>query len=408
MKKLLSTVLAVIIMLSAVAIMPSAVSAATKTNKTFYPVSRSICSNSYGYVTVDRTNLILIKNSDSYLNSIVNFIKITPDKGYNSTENTSFFMRGKTVIYNDGKTTYSVGLDGKNRKKLTKNIENKLIGGYGSDAIVYENISKKINVYKASPAGKMTKLVKFSDKGGKLDLFGSKVYYTPYNKGKIHVYNLKTNKTTAVSRIDSLTYGKKKMYYIDKNNKLIRVDLNGKKKTVAKNVYNILDVNNGSTVLYSKLDKSQNVTYYRQTGDKKEKKVCTFQKLAKKVVSVFNEHRYGHCNYKIKIDDLRANNVIAKITSKEIAFIVGTDVYHTKMIFSTGLNGGNMRVRECGECYETDDIYCNYYNYEVAVGDIMACRTYVGSDAEVFYTGSKFFDLGEYVENLNFPKVFLK
>lgn len=400
MKKLLLTALAVIIMLSAVIIMPNAVSAATKTNKTFYPVSHTLCGNSYGYVTLNSNSLMLVQKSKDYKKSNVSYIEINGECRY--VEALTFFMRGKTVIYNDGACTYSINLDGTNRKELTKQKKfstSYLLGGYGSDIIVYGYAYPDTSIYKVNTAGKMTKLIKVSNKYGQFNMFGSKIYCSPYKdeKGKTKVYNLKTNKTTTVSRINSLTYGKKNMYYINKNNNLIRVDLNDKKKTVAKNVHNILDANNGSTVIYSKLNKSKNEVYYKQSGEKKGKKISTREELAKKVVSAFNKHEKHFCKKKIKTSLIRGYDVNAKIVGKRIAFSVYTCEYHTPIILSLNINGGTFRLEKSTECkggnYEDDDYYdpdftiCVYHycNLE-SVGNTLAVRFF---DEYSFY-GVKF------------------
>ncbi|MCH5202964.1 MAG: hypothetical protein J1F17_07130, partial [Oscillospiraceae bacterium] len=379
------TVLAMIIMLSSVAIMPSAVSAAAKTkkvNKTFYPVSHTLCGNSYGYVTLNNNSLMLVQKTKGYIKNKVSYIEI---KGQDSdAEYLTFFMRGKTVIYNDGACTYSINLDGTNRKNLTKQKKfstSYLLGGYGSDIIVYGYGFPKTNIYKVNSSGKMTSLINASKKNGEFNMFGSKIYCTPDHKGKTEVYDLKTNKTKTISRINSPTYGKKNMYYINKNNNLIRVDLNNKKKTVAKNVHNILDVNNGSTVVYSKLDKSNNEVYYRQTGDKKVKKIGTFKKLVQRAVEAFNyeeKNYYYHCGAEAKESSVSKAGIKAKIAGKIVAFSVIVDRYHTPIILSVSINGGEFYVEKSTECYgyyDDEPCYYEYCNFEY-IGNTLAFRSY--------------------------------
>lgn len=388
MKKTLSIILVLIMLLTTIAILPSAVSAKTKTAKTFYPASTSICGNSNGYVTLDQNNLLLVKGTDGYIDKTITKIKAhNPNDKLNDrgTESVTFFMRGKTVVYNDGKTTYSVGLDGKNRKKLTGNKTTNLLGGYGKDVIVTEPVSKKVTIYKVDVKGKMTKLTTVANNYSQLAMFGNKIHLTP-NKGKTTVYNLNTDKTSKVRRF-TFTCGSKNMYYLNGKN-LVRVDLTGNKKTIAKNVYKILDANNGATVMYSKLDKSKKVVYYKKSGDKAEKQISTFDKLTKKAVTVFNQNEEKYCQQKATVSAVKSKDINATIVGNKVAFTVNILPYdHTPMILSMSINGGKIAVQKNEECRSLNDLRSKYYTNFESVGNTMAYRYY--DSREDIYCGVK-------------------
>lgn len=387
MKKTLSIILALMMLLTTIAVLPT-VSAKTKTPKTFYPASTSICGNSNGYVTLDQNNLLLVKGNNGYINKTITKIKAhNPNDKLNDsgTESVTFFMRGKTVVYNDGKVTYTVGIDGKNRKKLTGNKTTNLLGGYGKDVIVTEPVSKKVNIYKVDVSGKMTKLMTVANNYSQLAMFGNKIYFTP-NKGKTTVYNLNTGKTTKVKRFTFIC-GNKNMYYLNGKN-LVRVDLTGNKKTIAKNVYKILDTNNGSTVMYSKLDKSKKESYYKKSGDKTEKQISTFDKLAKKAMTVFNQNEEKYCHQKATASAVKSKDITATIVGNKVAFTVNILPYdHTPMILSMSINGGKIAVLKNEACRSLNDLRSEYYTNFESVGNTMAYRYY--DSREDIYCGVK-------------------
>ena len=150
MKKLISILLTIVTLLSALAVMPTAGAETSSSEKTTYIPKNLAYSNKYGTVYVDGKNKLV---AESAKGEKVTLVKLKPS---GQTPEFRFYMRGKKVVYYDLDTEelYSVGIDGKNNKKLGTKIY-ELLGGYGEDVIVY--IFGK-GIYKISPDGKRTKL----------------------------------------------------------------------------------------------------------------------------------------------------------------------------------------------------------------------------------------------------------
>ncbi|MGN0475919.1 MAG: hypothetical protein ACI4HM_01120, partial [Ruminococcus sp.] len=311
MKKLISLLLTVVTLLSTLAVMPSA-GAVTKTSaKTTYIPSRSIYSNKYGMVYINGRALVAKNTKGKKVTLFETNTSYAPSL--------RFYMRGKKVIYYNTNTEelYSVQIDGKNKKKIGDNVES-FLGGYGEDVIAHKNGKY---IYKISPNGKKTNLFSSKRDVSRMFIFGGKVYvnywkeysnlYTPR---KFNIYDLKTKKISSIGMVkpDYIKHsvGKNSMYYINSKKNLVKMDLQGRKTTIATNVSDINAVNDGDTVVYSKSitnnGKQEDVMLYSKKTGKKTVELCKKSDIKKKAKSVVgnwlkNEHYYneyvGQCKY---------------------------------------------------------------------------------------------------------------
>ncbi len=350
MKKILSLMLSLTIILSAMVIVSTTsevntVSAKSK-NKTTYPASSLIYDNSYGTVYRNRNKLFFKSNSGK---------PVVLDKLCDSDEIYAnyyfFYLKGKTVYYEKygDSFIYSISITGKNKKKIAKNAE-MILGGYGSDIVTYKN--RKL--YKINTNGKKTKLIKipkhnpFKFKNNDIFLSNGKAYaQRDDNKNKWYVYDIAKKKLGTIIAGDKMYHGKNNIYYEYKN-RLINIDLSGKRKVIAGNISRVLCCNNGSTVVYTKKDRKGMEVLYRKTGKKAARKLCTYSDIEKatkasidKAYSVLDEKDSG-------VVDIGAvvcgNYICIKVT--HYAYEECSD-----MILSVYKNGGKLK------CFI--DSYCN-------------------------------------------------
>lgn len=87
----------------------------------------------------------------------------------------------------------------------------------------------------------------YSDNLTNINVFNGKIYYQ--NKA----YNLANGKKTTFTAKE-IYVTKNYMYYINKNNNLKSLDKKDVRRIVTKNVYKYYNSNNGSSVIYSKLN----------------------------------------------------------------------------------------------------------------------------------------------------------
>ena len=284
MKKLISILLTVVTLLSALAVMPSAGAETSSSEKTTYIPKDLAYSNKFGTVYVDGKDLVAESAKGK---------KVTLAKRTSKSSSFTFYMRGKKVIYHDSysQELYSVGIDGKNKKKLGTKID-ELLGGYGDDVIVYINEG---GIYKINPKGKKTKIFETEDDAYKFKFFGGKIYIGCLFSADI-MYDLKTKKTSTVTMYDYII-GQNHMYYMNRKNFLVQVDKYGVKKAVGSNVECIYAVNNGATVVYSKslvIGDKEYETFYRKTKGLKTVELCNEKDIIKKSKSILsNSKKYN-------------------------------------------------------------------------------------------------------------------
>ncbi len=154
----------------------------------------------------------------------------------------------------------SSSLDGKKQKVLFASdteLDDKfeLIGGYGEN-VIYRH---KNQVYKWNN-GKTTKLFKTSND---VEIFNGRLY----DGKKVYTAGGKALKSFVYK---SVVKTKKYLYYINKNGNLKRLDKQGNNKTVDSKgkIGKIYLANDGQTVIYSK-GTGDKETFYRRTGLKK-------------------------------------------------------------------------------------------------------------------------------------------
>ncbi len=284
MKKLLSILLTVIILLSSLIVMPANAStaqksAAKKPYETTYDSTYTMFGNSYG--TVYRTNNRLVFRSK-------NNKEVTLFKFFNKVDECAswdsiyFYMRGKTVCYTDRKgNLYYISINGKNRRKIASKIGT-LLGGYG-----YYNIAiKGKTIYKIGTNGKKIKLKTLPSNVYNVGSLFAKKLYCPYKKGsKYYVYNLKTGKSSTFKY--DFCMGKKNLYYLKKFD-LMRMDSNGKVEKLETGVHKIYTCNDGSTVVYSKINRYNEEIFFRKTANNKAKRLCTLSDI-KKVLKTLDD-----------------------------------------------------------------------------------------------------------------------
>ena len=282
MKKLISILLTIVTLLSALVVMPSAGAETSSSEKTTYIPQDLAYSNKYGTVYEDDKGLV----AESAKGKKVTLVKV---KSSGEPPEFGFYMRGKKVIYYEmvSEELYSVGIDGKNKKKLGTKI-NEFLGGYGDDVIV--DIYKD-GIYKIDPKGNKTKILD-NDIMKDIYLFGGKLYIRTIATEHI-VYDLNTKKTSTV-KMRRVVIGQNHMYYMNSEKDLIQVDKNGVKKAVARNVGHICAVNNGATVVYSKpliIRDKKYKTFYRKTNGLKTVKLGRAKDIRKKAESIVSNSK---------------------------------------------------------------------------------------------------------------------
>ncbi len=284
MKKLLSILLTVIILSASLFVMPANAttaqkSAAKKSYETTYNSTCTMFGNSYG--TVYRTNQRLVFRSKN--NKEVTILKFSEESNECAYwDSIYFYMRGKTVCYTDRKgNLYYISINGKNRRKIASNI-GMLLGGYS-----YYNIAiKGKTIYKIGTNGKKIKLKTLPSYVYNTGSLFAKKLYCPYKKGSKHyVYNLKTGKSSTFKY--DFCKGKLNLYYLKKFD-LMRMDSNGKVKKIETGVHKIYTCNDGSTVVYSKINRYGEEIFFRKTADNKAKKLCTLSDI-KKALKTLND-----------------------------------------------------------------------------------------------------------------------
>ncbi len=284
MKKLLSSVLAIIMMLLAFAIFPATADAAVnKPKETTYIASQNVYQNSYGKVYVYRNKLI------SETAQGKRTVLATPSDKSSFSTAYSFYMRGKTVIYKAYDPELypefpicSINIDGTNKTEIVTTSAD-LLGGYGNTILLRGG--------KAVVNNKITKLYNFNY-GYYETLFSGNIYYANrvYNldTGKISVFE-KRNSTIGIRGTDrkskSPVVTNKYMYYLNKSNSLVRMDTNGNQSMLAKNVDEILSGNSFKNVVYTKKNSKGIKTIYRQDSNKRNYTLASFNDI-KKMVNV--------------------------------------------------------------------------------------------------------------------------
>lgn len=283
MKKLISILLTIVTLLSALAVMPSAGAETSSSEKTTYIPQDLAYSNKYGTVYEDDKGLV----AESAKGKKVTLVKA---KSSGEPPEFGFYMRGKKVIYYEmvSEELYSVGIDGKNKKKLGTKI-NEFLGGYGDDVIVYIDDG----IYKIDPKGKKSKIFGTEDDAYKFKFFGGKIYIGCLFSSDI-MYDLKTKKSSTAEMYSEFYIGRNHMYYKNSKKNLIQVDKNGVKKAVARNIGYIYAVNNGATVVYSKplvIGDKKYKTFYRKTNGLKTVKLCRAKDIRKKAESIVSNSK---------------------------------------------------------------------------------------------------------------------
>ncbi|MDY4813313.1 MAG: hypothetical protein SO152_05640 [Ruminococcus sp.] len=314
MKKLISILLTIVTLLSALAVMPTAGAETSSSKKTTYIPERLVYSNKYGTTYFIGKSLVA-KSANGEKVTLLKY------KKSDVSPNINFYMRGKKVVYYDLDTEelYSIGIDGKNKKKLGTQI-NAFLGGYGDDVIAY--IYDK-GIYKINSDGKKIKLFGSKKDVNIVYLFGGKVYVNYWSRNwdnskprKFTVYDLKTKKTSTVKMYDYVI-GRNHMYYKNSKNFLVQVDKNGVKQAVGSNVEYIDAVNNGATIVYSKLlnagKNDDDRMFYRKTKGLKTVELCKQSDIYEKVKSIVkNSKKYDMdtiSDYCIRHDTIGKNNV---------------------------------------------------------------------------------------------------
>ena len=343
MKKLLSILLSALILSTAFVIVPSTF--AKSKNSATYNASSTIYGNPYSTV-YRKGNKILSKVG----NKEVTLVNIS------SEIYADFYVKGKTVFYTtvESKNLYRVSTNGKNKKKIANNIGN-LISGYNNYTIAQKG--KVINKIDAN--GKINKVTTLPTNVSYVSaLLGDKLYCSYKSQNKYYIFNLKTNKSTTLQG-KNLVSGMTNAYYINNNN-LNKIDINGKVKTISKNIYKVYNCNNGATVVFSKKDKSGNEIFYRKTANKKANKLCTTTDIEKKLKSVIKKP-FDSKNILNNVQDV-------VITKSNVCFVVSHNQYEdfTHMLLKININGGKLSILDKNTGKRISAI--NFANSTVAYG----------------------------------------
>ncbi|MGN0460274.1 MAG: hypothetical protein ACI4HL_05115 [Ruminococcus sp.] len=372
MKKLISILLAIVTLLSALAVIPTAGAVTNSNAKTTCIPSRSVYSNSYGTVYLTGKRLVAESSKGKKVTLLKSKTSFTP--------NIELYMRGTKVVYYDLDTEelYSIGIDGKNKKKLGTNID-EFLGGYGNDVIVY--IYDK-GIYKINSDGKKIKLFGSKKYVNIAYLFGGKVYVNYWAKNwdysmprKFTVYDLKTKKTSTVKMYD-FAIGRNHMYYKNSKNFLVQMDKNGVKKAVGSNVEYIYSVNNGATVVYSKLlnagKNNSDEMLYRKTKGLKTVELCKYSDIIEKVKSIVKTSK------KYDMDTISEYDITGYNTISRNNIYFAVSVGNEEETFETMIIPVNLTTGKIGNAVTTvngyirDLVYDNgyiYYKTEIGVID---------------------------------------
>lgn len=343
MKKILSVVLSILILSTSIITIPSIF--AKSKNSATYKASSTIYGNPYSTV-YRKGNKILSKVG----NKEVTLVNISSETYAN------FYVKGKTVFYttDESKNLYCVSTNGKNKKKIANNIGN-LISGYNNYTIAQKG--KVIN--KIDAHGKINKVTTLPTNVSYVSaLLGDKLYCSYKSQNKYYIFNLKTNKSTTFKG-KNLVSGMTNAYYINNNN-LNKIDINGKVKTISKNIYKVYNCNNGATVVFSKKDKSGNEIFYRKTANKKANKLCTTTDIEKKLKSVIKKP-FDSKNILNNVQDV-------VITKSNVCFVVSHNKYEdsTDMLLKININGGKLSILDKNNGKRISAI--NFANSTVAYG----------------------------------------
>lgn len=343
MKKILSVVLSILILSTSIITIPSIF--AKSKNSATYKASSTIYGNPYSTV-YRKGNKILSKVG----NKEVTLVNIS------SETYADFYVKGKTVFYttDESKNLYCVSTIGKNKKKIANNIGN-LISGYNNYTIARKG--KVINKIDAN--GKINKVTTLPTNVSYVSaLLGDKLYCSYKSQNKYYIFNLKTNKSTTFKG-KNLVSGMTNAYYINNNN-LNKIDINGKVKTISKNIYKVYNCNNGATVVFSKKDKSGNEIFYRKTANKKANKLCTTTDIEKKLKSVIKKP-FDSKNILNNVQDV-------VITKSNVCFVVSHNQYEdfTHMLLKININGGKLSILDKNNGKRISAI--NFANSTVAYG----------------------------------------
>lgn len=343
MKKVLSVVLSILILSTSIITIPSIF--AKSKNSATYKASSTIYGNPYSTV-YRKGNKILSKVG----NKEVTLVNIS------SETYADFYVKGKTVFYttDESKNLYCVSTNGKNKKKIANNIGN-LISGYNNYTIAQKG--KVIN--KIDAHGKINKVTTLPTNVSYVSaLLGDKLYCSYKSQNKYYIFNLKTNKSTTLQG-KNLVSGMTNAYYINNNN-LNKIDINGKVKTISKNIYKVYNCNNGATVVFSKKDKSGNEIFYRKTANKKANKLCTTTDIEKKLKSVIKKP-FDSKNILNNVQDV-------VITKSNVCFVVSHNQYEdiTHMLLKININGGKLSILDKNNGKRISAI--NFANSTVAYG----------------------------------------
>ena len=326
MKKLLSILLSALILSTAFVIVPSTFATS---NKTTYKASSTIYGNPYSTV-YRKGNKILSKVG----NKEVTLVNIS------SEIYADFYVKGKTVFYTtvESKNLYCVSTNGKNKKKIAQ--KGKVINKIDAHGKINKVTTLPTNVSYVSA------------------LLGDKLYCSYKSQNKYYIFNLKTNKSTTLQG-KNLVSGMTNAYYINNNN-LNNIDINGKVKTISKNIYKVYNCNNGATVVFSKKDKSGNEIFYRKTANKKANKLCTTTDIEKKLKSVIKKP-FDSKNILNNVQDV-------VITKSNVCFVVSHNQYEdiTHMLLKININGGKLSILDKNNGKRISAI--NFANSTVAYG----------------------------------------
>jgi hypothetical protein len=252
MKKLLSIILSIIMLISLIVIQTTSVSAKVVPNT--YIAKDKTYSVSKGTVFTYGNGALYFKGNNKKVKQLTT---------YSSDALCQFYVRNDILYYNTNTSTthkiMQIGINGKNKKVIYNAGDNSVvvIGGYGS-SVIFQSENKVCKLKN----GKVTTLLKTSERinySATATVFNGKIYYD--NKS----YDIKTGKTKAFKG-KKLYSTKNYLYYTNVNSNLKRIDKKGNRTIVAKNIYKLYYANNGATVIFSRLDKNNTEVFYKRSG----------------------------------------------------------------------------------------------------------------------------------------------
>lgn len=300
MKKLLSLILTIIITTGIITSLPFTAGAKTvKPKETTYIASGCVYNNTNGKVFANSKGLFSVdKDGNKVQLDAIPVNDYDPDNDYydyyDYDYTYSFYIRGKRVYYTNGYDhIFSVKMDGTGKKDIGPCFGT-MIGGYGTSALtVYTSRTKngtEAKVYEIK-GGKASVLL---ETGKNVPhLFNGKIYYGNkvfnIDTKKINSFSWKnpqpkvnkqyfySSKSTMDERLLKVT--KTHMYYVNKNNNLVRLDKNGNKKVVANKVTSVLGGNDNKNVIYIKKNSKGVKTIYRQNRKGKNIALTNYNKI---------------------------------------------------------------------------------------------------------------------------------